>query len=132
MTPPYCLYVEDDENDALLAAYEFQRATPLHMVIQSTGRQALDFLQTIERPPVFILVDLGLPLMSGVQLIYELRHNDFTARVPLFILTGREDDEQVLGALGADAYLVKPFKVPKLQMKLGMLGLSGLLIGNDP
>ena len=133
MTTPYALYVEDDENDALLALIELKGSTLEHrLVIQPTGSQALSFLADAAQPPAFILVDLGLPLMSGVELIYALRHNERTASIPIIILTGREDDADVLGALGADAYLVKPLSAMKLQVKLGMLGLSGLLIANDP
>lgn len=124
----YILYVEDVSTDAELAQIALDQAHIANkMVVRPGGKEALDFLTSVEALPLFILIDLGLPSMSGVQLIYELRHNEKTANIPLIILTGREDDEEVLSALGADAYLVKPLDVEKLKEKLRPLGLAGLL-----
>lgn len=69
-------------------------------------------------PYDFVLLDLGLPGMSGIDVLKSLRraHND----VPVMILTARDDiDDRVQGLdNGADDYLVKPFSLQELEARM--------------
>ena len=113
------LLVEDDKDDALLT----QLALGNPVVTVPTGESALEYLKRHE-PPMLLLVDLGLPLMSGVELIHTVRNTPATAHIPIVILTGRKDDEEVYQALGADAYLMKPLDVQELTDVLRAHGLA--------
>ncbi|WP_243048215.1 response regulator transcription factor [Dyella sp. RRB7] len=64
------------------------------------------------------LLDLGLPKMSGIELLRMIRTNGNP--VPVLILTAREDlDTRVEGLdLGADDYMLKPFQVPELLARI--------------
>lgn len=66
----------------------------------------------------FVLLDLGLPGISGIEVLKSLRraHND----VPVMILTARDDvDDRVQGLdNGADDYLVKPFSLQELEARM--------------
>jgi two-component system KDP operon response regulator KdpE len=68
------------------------------------------------RPDVVIL-DLGLPDMGGLEVIAKVRE---WSKVPIVVLTVREDEETKVMALdaGADDYLTKPFGVPELMARL--------------
>lgn len=90
---------------------------------------AVDHLNTAE-PAVSALglthydlaiVDIGLPGMSGLELIRLLRHRNI--QVPVLILTARDGlDDRISGLdLGADDYMVKPFHLPELQARLRAL-----------
>jgi two-component system response regulator TctD len=67
------------------------------------------------------LVDLGLPGLSGLELIKGIRRRRFT--LPIIILTARSDlDSRVEGLnVGADDYLIKPFEIEELEARLRAL-----------
>ncbi|MFO1327755.1 MAG: response regulator [Rubrivivax sp.] len=60
------------------------------------------------------ILDIGLPGMSGLDLLQRLRHRGVA--VPVLMLTARDGlDDRVTGLnAGADDYLVKPFQLPEL------------------
>jgi two-component system, OmpR family, response regulator len=65
-----------------------------------------------------IILDVGLPRMSGLDVARHLRER--RSRVPILILTARDGIEQRIAGLdaGADDYLVKPFSYAELQARL--------------
>lgn len=67
------------------------------------------------------IVDIGLPGMSGLDLIRLLRQRNIL--VPILILTARDGlDDRISGLdLGGDDYMVKPFQLPELQARLRAL-----------
>lgn len=67
------------------------------------------------------LIDLGLPDMSGIEMIRQLRARG--QRLPILILSARSNwRDKVEGlAAGADDYLVKPFEFDELDTRLNML-----------
>lgn len=67
------------------------------------------------------IVDIGLPAMSGLELIRRVRRRGST--VPILILTARDALEDRVGGLniGGDDYLVKPFLLPELLARMGAL-----------
>ncbi len=68
-----------------------------------------------------IILDLGLPDMSGTEVLLNLRKNH--SSIPVLILSGETDVEARLGCLeaGADDYLVKPFNMEELVARLHAL-----------
>jgi two-component system response regulator TctD len=67
------------------------------------------------------LVDLGLPGMSGLDLIREIRRHHLS--LPILVLTARSDlKSRVEGLnLGADDYLIKPFEIEELEARMRAL-----------
>lgn len=83
-----------------------------------------------------VLLDLGLPLRDGFDLLAALRRRG--DRVPLMVLSARDDlDSRVRGLdLGADDYLVKPFEMTELLARMRALlrrqaGHASSKIGTD-
>jgi two-component system chemotaxis response regulator CheY len=64
-----------------------------------------------------IVTDVNMPDINGLELVSFVRRNPAHARVPLVIVSteGSERDREKGMALGADAYLVKPFEPDDLQ-----------------
>ena len=63
-----------------------------------------------------VLVDLMMPGMDGYQVIRTLKTQGLTGKMPVLVLTAREDEESRQRALaaGADVYIVKPFEIDHL------------------
>jgi len=68
-------------------------------------------------PPDLVVLDVGLPDMSGWEVLEQLRDRPETRHVVILMLTGdgREETEQRADALGADAFLTKPFRPSDLR-----------------
>ncbi|MEU8355029.1 response regulator transcription factor [Nonomuraea sp. NPDC048882] len=65
----------------------------------------------------FVLLDLGLPDMDGLDVLRRLRR---VSAVPLIVVTARTEEREVLRGLrsGADDYLVKPFRTVELMARM--------------
>jgi len=74
----------------------------------SEGRQALQSAQSTL--PDLVLLDLTLPDMDGLQVCEGLRADSRTARIPIIVLTAREEteDSRQSRSAGASAYVLKP------------------------
>ena len=78
------------------------------------------------RPDVIVL-DVGMPGMDGLAFCRELKSGADTRSIRIVLLTGMEDVEDVAGAAGADALLLKPFRPLEL---LGVVErLAGASVG---
>jgi two-component system response regulator PhoP len=112
------LLVEDDPNLSRSLATQLEQAG--YSVEKSTdGREGLYYAR--EYPVDLAIVDLGLPSMSGVELIKQLRADG--KEYPILVLTARDrwqDKVEVL-KLGADDYVVKPFNVEELLARVDAL-----------
>ena len=75
--------------------------------VTSTGEQGIGMTET-ESPDVIIL-DLGLPDISGFDVLKRIR---LFSNIPIIILTARQDETDIVKGLewGADDYMTKPFK----------------------
>jgi two-component system, OmpR family, response regulator PhoP len=112
------LLVEDDPNLSRSLAAQLEQAG--YSVEKSIdGREGLYYAR--EYPVDLAIVDLGLPSMSGVELIKQLRADG--KEYPILVLTARDrwqDKVEVL-KLGADDYVVKPFNVEELLARIDAL-----------
>lgn len=72
-------------------------------------------------PFVALVLDLGLPRVSGLEVLRELRRRNET--LPVLILTARDAPEDVVAGLdaGADDYMIKPFNLGELAARLRAL-----------
>lgn len=116
--PPIML-IEDDPNDAELIRRAFEKAgveNPIQSV--SHGDNALAWLEGIGEYenrakfplPSFILLDLKLPGMSGLQLLKWIRTRKELRLIPVVVLTNSAEAADVKSAYeaGANSYLLKP------------------------
>jgi DNA-binding response OmpR family regulator len=104
------LIVEDDKKTASLIKLYLEREG-FQTVIAFDGRQALKLAE--EQSPVFVILDLMLPVLDGWEVCRRLRQS---SDVPILMLTARGDEvDRVSGlTLGADDYVVKPFSPREL------------------
>jgi len=113
------ILIVDDEQD-LNSALEYNLQKDGHQTRSAlTGQQALE-LAGKEPVPDLVLLDLMLPDMSGVEVCRQLRQSAATRRIPVLMLTARtEEIDRVVGfEVGADDYVVKPFSVRELMLRV--------------
>jgi two-component system, OmpR family, phosphate regulon response regulator PhoB len=111
------LVIEDEQDLADLLAYNL--GLEGHQVtLARTGAAALSKLR--EEIPEVVLLDLMLPDISGTEVTRMIRAEPTTRRVPIIIVTARaEESDRVRGLeLGADDYVVKPFSVKELLLRV--------------
>ena len=103
------LLVDDDPDLLTVTGFALQQAGFL-VVKAADGLEALDAFQR-EQPDLAVL-DINLPKLNGFDLARKLRER---SKIPLIMLTARNEEEDVVRALsiGADDYLSKPFS-PKI------------------
>ena len=107
---PVVLVVDDDPR--LLRALDLNlRARGYTALLSDTGERALKLVA--HHRPDLVLLDLGLPGMSGLDVIRGLRG---WTDVPVVVLSGRDTEPMKVQALdlGADDYIVKPFGMDEL------------------
>ncbi|MCT2557414.1 response regulator [Tsuneonella sp. YG55] len=106
-------YAEDDPEMG-----ELVQATLLgagHAVgVLEDGQDALRALR--RRKPALAIVDMGLPQMSGAELIKIIRRDEELYDLPILVLTARrsDEDEAIARQAGANGYLRKPFDPTRL------------------
>lgn len=108
------LVVEDDPNIGRL----LQRTLTDRGDVVTLARTGADGLTAaISEQPEIVLLDLGLPDLSGLQVLSMLRA---VSSVPVIVVTAQDDDKTVVKALdsGADDYLVKPFASAQLGARI--------------
>ena len=88
---------------------------------EGSGSRALACASDLQ--PDLVILDLGLPDMSGYEVCRKLREFLEPWTMPILVLTGRSaPSDQLRGfAHGADAYLTKPFDVHELLKTIALL-----------
>jgi len=107
------LIVDDDPN--IVIALEFlMRQAGYAVATAADGRQALDWLAS--REPALMILDVMMPNKNGFEVCAEVRADPRLASLPILMLTakGREAEKARGLALGADAYVSKPFSTHNL------------------
>jgi two-component system KDP operon response regulator KdpE len=109
------ILVVDDETSIRKFLKASLEANQFEVVEAQTGQEAL--LKLIETKPSLVVLDHGLPDMSGIEVLKKLRE---WSTVPVIFLTVRDTDEEKVQALdnGADDYLTKPFSLPELMARI--------------
>ncbi len=107
------LLVEDnpDHVDLTLRAMR-KTAFPAEVIVMPDGAEALAWLDArkAQELPCFVMLDLGLPHMDGLEVLKRIRHNAHTRYLPIVVFTTSEErsDKQLSYDLGANSYICKP------------------------
>jgi two-component system response regulator MtrA len=119
------LVVDDDPDIRALVALKLSTAG--HRVESAAdGHGALHSVSN--EVPDLVVLDVGMPGISGFDVCRALRQQEATARIPILLLTARaqESDVQNGFASGADDYITKPFSPRELLSRVeAVLARSG-------
>lgn len=119
MSKPSLLLVEDNSDHQELTLHALEESGESHIVtVVSNGKEALDYLfcegkfsgRSTDQPPELVLLDLGLPGMSGMEVMQHMRADPRTFFVPIVMLTSADEKSKAVMAFkgGLNSFVSKP------------------------
>jgi len=111
------LVIEDEADIRQILTYNLELDG--HEVL-SADRGEIGLAMAHEKRPDLVLLDLMLPDVSGLEICRRLKSNASLQSIPVVMLTARSEEiDRVVGfELGADDYVVKPFSVRELVLRI--------------
>jgi CheY-like chemotaxis protein len=118
------LYVEDNEDNIYMLERRLRRAG-FDVLIARDGAQGVAL--ALAQQPALILMDLGLPVLDGLEATRQIKAAPDTKHIPVIALTANAmtgDKEKALAA-GCDDFDTKPVDLPRLLEKIQALAPKG-------
>lgn len=111
------LVADDEPNIVISLEYLFKREGYTVLVARD-GQEALDSIA--REKPDLVLLDVMMPIKTGLEVLQAVRASDALRPIKILMLTakGRDTDITKGLALGADAYMTKPFSTRELVEKV--------------
>jgi len=118
------LLIVDDEPNILLSLEFLMKREGYQVHLARDGVEALEAIAALR--PDLVLLDVMMPRKTGFEVCQEVRANDALKATRILMLTakGRDTDVAKGLALGADAYMTKPFSTKELVEKVRQMLLS--------
>lgn len=139
----HILLVEDNPDDVELTLRALKKNNIKNEVtVAIDGVEALDYLfargkfegRDRNQRPVLVLLDLKLPKLDGLEVLKQIRADEFTKLMPVVILTSSREESDVIAGyeLGANSYIRKPVDFDQFIEAVRQLGLYWLLLNESP
>lgn len=144
ITKKTILLVEDNPDDQLLIMETLREAHHIvnEIVVVSDGVEALDYLhrkgkykdRDKKSDPSFVLLDLKLPKLNGLEVLKKIREHEETKYLPVVILTSSREESDVINGykLGTNSYVQKPVNFTEFSEAIKALGGHWLLLNEFP
>jgi hypothetical protein len=137
------LLVEDNPQDEMLTLRALRKANVVNRVdVARDGQQALDYLfregefAGREGPdlPTVMILDIGLPRLSGLEVLASLRADPRTAALPVVILTSSDEERDRLRSYqsGANSFVRKPVDFADFAETVARLGVYWVATNEPP
>ncbi|HPY41598.1 MAG TPA: response regulator [Thiolinea sp.] len=110
--------IADDEQNILISLEFLMKREGYQVSVAHDGQEAVDAVA--KDKPNLMLLDAMMPKKTGFEVCQEIRSNPAYADIIILMLTakGRDTDMAKGIALGANAYMVKPFSTKELAQKV--------------
>lgn len=108
--PPIVVADDDAQARRLIAAFLQRLRVANPVAVAESGPEAVALLETLDPPPALALLDIRMPGSTGLDVLRWVRAQDRLRRLPVILLTGAAEIDEVNEAheLGVSSYLVKP------------------------
>lgn len=115
------ILIADDEPNILISLEYLMKREGYEVHLAQDGQEALDLMR--REHPRLVLLDVMMPRRTGFEVCQEVRADESLKGTLILMLTakGRETDVVKGLALGADAYMTKPFSTRELVTKVAEL-----------
>jgi DNA-binding response OmpR family regulator len=113
-----CILVVDDSPDSLRFLVDTLSAEGMTVLIARSGEATLEMLDEVR--PDLILMDAIMPGISGIETTRAIKDNPATAHIPVIFMTGLNDPDHVVAALGTGGvdYVRKPIVIAELLARI--------------
>ncbi|WP_274825205.1 hybrid sensor histidine kinase/response regulator transcription factor [Maribacter polysaccharolyticus] len=114
------LLIIDDEKDVRSFLFEAFK-NKYRVTLAVDGEDGLEKLK--ENPPQLIICDVLMPKLNGYEFCKRVKNNTDFCHIPVVLLTAMEDSAKKIKGfeLGADDYIIKPFSVKHLEVRVEKL-----------
>lgn len=118
MSTKDCILVVDDNPDSLRFLVDTLENENMTVLIASSGEATMELLS--EATPDLILMDAIMPGISGLEATRQIKRNPATAHIPVIFMTGLNEPEHVVAALGTGGvdYVRKPIVIDELLARM--------------
>ncbi|MBW7859498.1 MAG: response regulator [Rhodocyclaceae bacterium] len=118
------ILIADDEQNIVISLEFLMKREGFEVVIAQDGEEAIERIRS--ELPDLVLLDVMMPKKSGFEVCQEIKGDPELQSVRILMLTAKGRDTEVAKglALGADAYMTKPFSTKELVAKVRSM-LSG-------
>jgi two-component system alkaline phosphatase synthesis response regulator PhoP len=106
------ILIVEDEPDMVLGLKDNFEFEGYEVITASDGAVGLEKARTLK--PDLVILDIMLPVLSGLEVCKTLRGEGFEAPIVMLTARGQEIDKVVGLELGADDYVTKPFSIREL------------------
>lgn len=116
------ILIVDDEPNIVLSLEFLMQQSGYDVAVARDGAEALERMQSFQ--PDLVLLDVMMPVLNGFEVCQKIRENTAWNAVKIVMLSakGRESEVSKGLALGADAYVTKPFSTKELVQRVaGMM-----------
>jgi len=115
------IMVVDDNPDIVTIVKTLLEGKGFKVQPASSGQEV--FILLAKKKPTLIILDIMMPQMNGMEVLLRLRRNPDTRSVPVILMTGKVNDEDVYRGynFGADYYVKKPFDTFNLMAGINLL-----------
>lgn len=112
------ILIADDEQNIVISLEFLMKREGFEVSIAVDGEEAVDRIRS-EKPDL-VLLDVMMPKKSGFEVCQEIKADPALTSVKILMLTAKGRDTEVAKglALGADAYMTKPFSTKELVEKV--------------
>lgn len=130
--PHKMLLVDDDPNDIELVQLVIQDFSFIHTIdVLTDGEQAINYLigngarEPVRELPRFILMDLKLPKLTGIEVLRVVRQSQTVRNVPIVIMSSSFEESDLMACynLGVNSYVVKPLEFSGFQEIIRQVGI---------
>ncbi len=132
MSDKLILVVEDNPDHLELTVLTLEElGVSAEIAVARDGAEALDYLigegrhagRDTQKQPAFILLDMKLPKLSGLDVLRSVRSNPLTALVPVIMLTSSSEHSDMVACYqsGANSFVRKPVDFVDFTKKLSRL-----------
>ena len=137
------LLVEDNSQDEKLILRALRKVNLVNQVdVVRDGQQALDYLfqegefagRAGNDFPTIVLLDIGLPRVSGLEVLKRLRSDPRTKLQPVVMLTSSDEERDRLASYedGANSFVRKPLDFTEFAETVARLGIYWLAVNKPP
>lgn len=136
------LLVEDNPRDVELTIEALKLSNMLNkIVVVNDGQEALDYLRRKGRyadrdgaDPCFVLLDLKLPKITGLELLAIMKGDARLRNIPVVMLTASREEGDVVASyeLGTNAYVVKPIAFSEFLQAIRDIGAFWGILNTPP